>query len=49
MNTKSLPTKNATYFSNPFGSKSTFKLNLCSSEKIDYHNLLNCEILHEFF
>ena len=34
MNTKSLPKKNAMYFSSPFGTTSTFKLNLCSSEKI---------------
>ena len=34
MNTKSLPKKNAMYFSSPFGIASTFKLNLCSSEKI---------------
>ena len=34
MNTKSLAKKNAKYFSNPFGITSTFKLNLCSSEKI---------------
>ena len=50
MNTKSLPKKNAMYFSSPFGSTSTFKLNLCGSEKKnDCHNLLNYEILQEFF
>ena len=34
MNAKSLPKKNAMYFSSRFGITSTFKLNLCSSEKI---------------
>ena len=33
MNTKSLPKKNAMYFSNPLGITSTFKLNLCNLEK----------------
>ena len=33
MNTKALPKKNAMYLSSPFGIISTFKLNLCSSEK----------------
>ena len=34
MNTKSLPKKNAMYFSSTFGITLTFKLNLCSSKKI---------------